>query len=154
MDILTEFLLTSELFGRSFRSLDVKAVEFCLPAAVFPALCCSVAISGRTLGVELKQSALGDHQIRQAEQRHQLCGVLGQPSVTSLLQTEAIFDDVKGMFDLSANTGLDRFHLVAQAVNFAAHFQRPTLASSESNLAPMWERERPSLIDGGFWLKA
>ena len=77
---------------------------------------------------------LGDHQIRQAKQGHQLCRVLGQSTITGLLQAEAILDDMEGMLDLGADPGLDRFDLVAQTVKLAAHVQRPTLAWSHGDV--------------------
>lgn len=63
-----ESALTLRFFGRVFRPSDVDAVGFSLPFGVIPDFARSVAISGRTLGVELKLSSLGDHQIRQAEE--------------------------------------------------------------------------------------
>ncbi len=65
------------------------------------------------MGVESKQTSLGDHKIRQTQQAHQLRRVLGQSAITHLIHTEAILDDVKGIFDLGADLGLDRFHFVA-----------------------------------------
>jgi len=93
-----------------------------------------VAISGRTLGAEREQTPLGNHQVRQAEQRHQLRRVLDQSAVTGLLQAEAILDDVEGMLDLGANTGLDRFELVAQQVDFLAHIQRAPFARAHGDV--------------------
>ena len=93
-----------------------------------------VAISGRTLGAEVKQTSLGDHQIRQSEQRHQLRRVLGQSAVTGLLQPEAILDDVEGVLDLGANTGLDGFELIPLPIEFLAHIERAPFARAHGDV--------------------
>ena len=108
---------------RLFATALAQYAVFRSSAAGGMAISLFAAISGRTLGTEGEQTPLGDHQIRQAEQRHQLRRVLGQSAVTDLLQSEAVLDDVEGMFDLGANAGLDRFELVAQPVDFLAHVQ-------------------------------
>ena len=122
MAIRTESALTLRFFKRTSRPSDVNTVGFCLPITVSAAVFLSVAISGRTLGVEFKQTSLGDHQVRQAKQGHQLCRVLGQSAVTGLLHAEAILDDVKGMLDLGSDSGLDCFSLIAQTVEPAPIF--------------------------------
>ncbi len=60
MTIRTESALTLQFFGRVSRPSDVETVGFSLLITVFPAVLLSVAISGRTLSIELKQTSLGD----------------------------------------------------------------------------------------------
>ena len=57
---------------RYFATTRAQIAAFRPSATRRAVLSRSLAISGRTLGAELKQPPLGDHQIRQAEQRHQL----------------------------------------------------------------------------------
>jgi hypothetical protein len=59
------------------------------------------------LGVERKQSPLGDQQIRQPEQGEQLCRVLGQSLVADLLHAKDIFHDMERVLDLRSDAGLD-----------------------------------------------
>lgn len=122
MGVRANPVLTPERFGSTFRPLAMKVVGFLLPITASPVILCSAAISRRTLGVEFKQTSLGDHQVRQAKQGHQLCRVLGQSAVTGLLHAEAILDDVKGMLDLGSDSGLDCFSLIAQTVEPAPIF--------------------------------
>ena len=124
----TDPALTLRIFGRAVQAFGVETVGFCLPAGVISSFSGCATISGRTLGVEFKQTSLGDHQIRQIKQGHQLRRVLGQSAITRLLHSEAILDDVKGMFDLGADLGFDLSGLIAQTVKFAACIQRPALA--------------------------
>ena len=94
----------------------------------------AVVILGRTLAVEFKQSSLDDHQIRQAEQRHQLRRILGQSAVTNLFQSESVLDDEEGMLDLGANTRLDRLELAVQSVYLAAQVEHAPPARSHRDV--------------------
>ena len=105
MTIRTESAWTLRFIRRVSRPSGVETAGFCLPVGAFPGYCRSAAISGRTLGAELKQSSLGDHQIRQTKQGHQLRRVLGQSAITRLLHAEAILDDVERMLDLGTDLG-------------------------------------------------
>ena len=96
---------------RVFSVTIVQNAFFRSSAIGRPAIFRLFAISGRTLGAELQQPLPGDHQIGQAEQRHQLRRVLGQAAITGLRQSKAVLDDVEGMLDLGADVGLDRFVL-------------------------------------------
>ena len=78
MAIRTESAVTLRFFGRVSRPSDVETIGFCLPAGAISGFARPAAISRRTLGVELKQTALGNHQIRQTKQGHQLRRVLCQ----------------------------------------------------------------------------
>ena len=74
-----------------------------------------------------QQLPFGDHQIGQAEQAEKLCVVFGQSLVAGLLVPEQVLDDVKGVFDLGPDAGLDFLDLldhltqgaVAQQLAFA-----------------------------------
>ena len=48
------------------------------------------------MGAELEQAQLGNQQVCQTKQRHQLRGVLGRSAVTDLRQSEALLDDAEG----------------------------------------------------------
>ena len=76
----------------------------------------SITISGRTLGVKRKQSPFGNQQIRQAKQREEVCGILGQSAITRLLQREHVLDDVEGMSDLGPDAGLELLDPFAQSL--------------------------------------
>jgi len=91
------------------------------------------SISGRTLGVKLEQPTLGDHQIRQSEQRMQLRRVLGQSAIARLLVSKDVLDDVKRMLNLRSNTGLELLELLAQPSCFRIG-QRTALAGAQSNV--------------------
>ena len=66
------------------------------PGAFVKAISMSDACHGRA---EVKQTSLGNHQIRQSEQRHQLRRVLGHSAVTDLLQPKVrISRNVTGDF--------------------------------------------------------
>ena len=59
-------------------------------------------ISGRTLGLMRKQPLHRNHQIAHGQQGIQLRRVLGQPTVTHLLQSQQILDNVKRAFSTLA----------------------------------------------------
>jgi len=52
------------------------------------------ANSGRTLGVKLRKSMLGNHQIGQTEERLRLRRVFGQSAIAGVHVFEDILDDV------------------------------------------------------------
>ena len=84
------------------------------------------------MGVKLEQPTLGDHQIRQSEQRMQLCRVLGQSAIARLLVSKDVLDDVKRMLNLRSNTGLELLELLAQPSCFRIG-QRNALAETQCN---------------------
>jgi hypothetical protein len=61
------------------------------------------------LSIELKQTPLGNHQIRHDEQRKDLRSILGQSPISGFLVSEQVFDVVKRMLNLGPNTGLGFF---------------------------------------------
>jgi hypothetical protein len=140
MPISTASLMNRATNDRDFAAAFEPSAVVRASATGRTAISRFITISERTLGAELEQTPLGDHQVRQAEQRHQLRGVLGQSTVTDLLQSEAVLDDMERMLDLGANTGLDRLELVAQSVDLAAQVERTPLARAMA----MFQRTRPS----------
>ena len=75
---------------RHFRS------AFTLSGGKFP----HFPLSGRTLGVQRKQSPLGRQQIRQPEEGVQPRRVLRQSTVGHLLHAKEVLDDLERMFNL------------------------------------------------------
>ena len=119
MPISTASLMNRATNDRDFAAAFEPSAVVRASATGRTAISRFITISERTLGAELEQTPLGDHQVRQAEQRHQLRRVLGPAAITNLFQSEAVLDDVEGMFDLGANASLDRFELVVQPVNLS-----------------------------------
>jgi hypothetical protein len=91
------------------------------------------AISGRTLCVKCQYSSLGNQQIRQAEQREQLCCVLEQPAVAHLLHLEDVLDDVEGMLDLGSHARFELFELIFDAAELVIR-QGATLARPQGDM--------------------
>lgn len=100
------------------RARNARPVAvFCQHLPRLPEYSIVLHISGRTLGVECKQSPLGDQQIRQSEQREELRRVLGKSFVAQILHAEEVLDDVELMLNLGTRTRLELFHLFLQATN-------------------------------------
>ncbi len=51
-----------------------------------------------------------EHQVAQAEQRHQVRDVLGQPAIPGLAMHQEVLEDVKRMLDLRPGAGFGLFH--------------------------------------------
>lgn len=62
----------------------------------------------------LQKSASGHPDIRQSEQRHELCCVLLQTAIANLDVSELALDDAKRVLDLSSHAGLELFCLLRE----------------------------------------
>ena len=113
--------------------LEVALIQFGVCTACELAVSDIFSTSGRTLGVKLEQPTLGDQQIRQSEQRMQLCRVFGHSAIARLLVSKDVLDDVKRMLNLRSNTGLELLELLAQPSCFRIG-QRTALAGAQSNV--------------------
>ena len=87
--------------------MSALASKKCLLTVIFGQLSpCRAAnflncpLSGRTLGVQRKQSPLGRQQIRQPEEGVQPRRVLRQSTVGHLLHAKEVLDDLERMFNL------------------------------------------------------
>jgi len=56
---------------------------------------CALIHSGRNATVLRTKSSACNHEIGQTEERVKPCRVFGKPTVTNLLQTQQVLDDVK-----------------------------------------------------------
>jgi hypothetical protein len=75
-----------------------------LPAAKGD-MSCALLHSGRDSTVLHTKWSACNHEIGQTEERVKRRGVFGKPTVTNLLQTQQVLDDVKRMLDLGKRIG-------------------------------------------------
>src|SRR5690606_18106806 len=85
-------------------------------------------------GCHRHQLAPGHPEVRQREQRCQLCGVLRQPAVASLRETELTLYHPKRMLHLRSHARLDSFNLVDEGIDPIAQIELAPLARTHRDM--------------------